>query len=92
MIDFRPALFVIGLLLMTLAFAMLAPFAIDVIEGHPDWQVFASAGMLTMFVGGVLVLTNRAPPHFHPAGLCPDHGELAGADHVCGPALRLLGP
>lgn len=61
MIDFRPALFVIGLLLMTLAFAMLAPFAIDVIEGHPDWQVFASAGMLTMFVGGVLVLTNRAP-------------------------------
>jgi len=61
MIDFRPALFVIGLLLMTLAFAMLAPFAIDVIDGHPDWQVFASAGMLTMFVGGVLVLTNRAP-------------------------------
>ncbi len=61
MIDFRPALFVIGILLMTLSAAMLAPFAIDVIDGHPDWQVFAGAGLLTMFVGGVLVLTNRAP-------------------------------
>jgi trk system potassium uptake protein TrkH len=61
MIDYRPALFVIGILLMTLSVAMLAPFAIDVIDGHPDWQVFASAALLTMFVGGVLVLTNRSP-------------------------------
>jgi len=61
MIDFRPALFVIGLLLMTLAVAMMAPFAVDILEGHPDWKVFASAGTLTIFVGGVLVFPNRAP-------------------------------
>ncbi len=61
MFDYRPALFVIGLLLMTLAVAMLAPFAVDVIDGHPDWKVFASASLLTIFVGGVLVFTNRSP-------------------------------
>ncbi len=61
MIDFRPALFVIGILLTTLSVAMLAPFAVDVVDGNPDWQVFAGAGLLTLFVGGVLVLTNRSP-------------------------------
>ncbi|MBT5050241.1 MAG: TrkH family potassium uptake protein [Rhodospirillaceae bacterium] len=61
MIDFRPALFVIGILLTTLSVAMLAPFAVDVVHGNPDWQVFAGAGLLTLFVGGVLVLTNRSP-------------------------------
>lgn len=61
MIDFRPALFIIGILLTTLSVAMLAPFAIDILDGNPDWQVFAGAGLLTLFVGGVLVLTNRSP-------------------------------
>jgi trk system potassium uptake protein TrkH len=61
MIDFRPALFVIGILLVTLSVAMLAPVAVDIIHQHPDWQVFAGSSMLTLFVGGVLVLTNRAP-------------------------------
>ena len=61
MIDFRPALFVIGILLTTIAIAMLAPFAVDMVNGHPDWEVFASAGTLTLFVGGVLVLTTQAP-------------------------------
>ena len=56
MIDFRPALFVIGILLTTIAIAMLAPFAVDIVNGHPDWEVFASAGTLTLFVGGVLPL------------------------------------
>ncbi|MBB43859.1 MAG: potassium transporter TrkH [Rhodospirillaceae bacterium] len=61
MLDFRPALFIIGILLVTLAVTMLAPFAVDLAAGNRDWQVFASAGLLTLFVGGVLVLTNRAP-------------------------------
>ena len=33
MIDFRPALFVIGILLTTLSVAMLAPFAVDIVDG-----------------------------------------------------------
>jgi trk system potassium uptake protein len=61
MIDFRPILFIVGILLTTLAVAMLAPFAVDVMEAHPDWQVFAGAGCLTLFIGVVLILTNRVP-------------------------------
>ena len=61
MIDLRPALFVIGILLTTIAVAMLAPFAMDLVNGHPDWKIFAAAGTFTLFVGGVLVLTNQAP-------------------------------
>ncbi|MEK9930387.1 MAG: TrkH family potassium uptake protein [Rhodospirillaceae bacterium] len=60
MLDFRPALFVIGILLVTLAVAMLAPFAVDLAIGNSDWKVFASAGLLTLFVGGVLMLANRS--------------------------------
>ncbi|MGA0315198.1 MAG: potassium transporter TrkH, partial [Alphaproteobacteria bacterium] len=60
MLDFRPALFVIGILLVTLAVAMLAPFAVDLAVGNNDWKVFASAGLLTLFVGGVLMLANRS--------------------------------
>lgn len=61
MIDFRPILFVIGILLTTLALAMGAPLVADVVVGHPDWQVFAGSGGLTLFVGVVLILTNRSP-------------------------------
>jgi len=60
-IDFRPILFVIGILLTTLALAMGAPLVADVVVGHPDWQVFAGAGGLTLFIGVVLILTNRSP-------------------------------
>jgi len=61
MIDLRPILFVLGILLTTLAFAMLGPCAVDLIEGNADWEVFAGALVLTMFVGVILFLTNRAP-------------------------------
>ncbi|MEE8332422.1 MAG: TrkH family potassium uptake protein [Alphaproteobacteria bacterium] len=61
MIDLRPILFVLGILLTTLSLAMLAPFSVDIIAGNPDWEVFAGAMVLTLFVGMVLFLTNRAP-------------------------------
>ena len=60
MIDFRPALFLIGILLTTLAVSMLAPFTVDLFNGHEDWKIFAAAGTLTLFVGGLLVLTNQS--------------------------------
>lgn len=59
MIDFRPILFVVGMLLTTLAVAMCAPLLVDLFNGHPDWRVFAWSGALTLFVGVALVLTNR---------------------------------
>ena len=59
MIDFRPILFVIGILLTTLAAAMLPPLLVDLHDGNSDWRVFGWAAALTSFVGIALVLTNR---------------------------------
>ncbi len=36
------------------------PALADAAVGHPNWQVFALSAALTLFVGGALVLTNRA--------------------------------
>jgi len=59
MIDFRPVLLVVGMLLATMAVAMCIPAAVDLADGNPDWQVFATSAGLTLFVGVSLVLSNR---------------------------------
>ena len=60
MIDLRPVLFIIGILLAILATAMVIPAIADAAAGHPDWQVFAAAALLTLFVGVSLILTTRS--------------------------------
>jgi len=58
MIDVRPLLLVIGILLTLLGVAMLLPAGIDLILNNPDWQVFFAAASLTTFIGMSLALTN----------------------------------
>lgn len=58
MLDFRPIFLVTGILLLTLAAAMLVPALVDLAAGNPDWMVFVAGSMFTLFVGGVLFLTN----------------------------------
>ncbi len=53
-IDFRPILFVVGILLSTLGAAMLVPAFADAVWGNPDWRVFCAAAGFTVFVGGAL--------------------------------------
>ena len=60
MIDFRPILLVIGVLLLALAAAMCIPSAVDWFSGNPDWIVFAVAAGTTGFSGMTLVLAFRA--------------------------------
>lgn len=60
LIDFRPVLFVIGVLLSILALAMGVPALADAVYGHADWQVFAACAAFTLFIGMTLALTNRA--------------------------------
>ncbi|MGP1256825.1 MAG: TrkH family potassium uptake protein [Kiloniellales bacterium] len=60
MLDLRPVLFVVGLLLSVLAVAMIVPALVDLVAGHPDWQVFAASFAVTLFVGVALMLTTRA--------------------------------
>ncbi len=59
MLDFRPILMVIGLLLGLLGIAMLVPALADAIVGNPDWQVFLVSAGVTAFTGVTLLLTNR---------------------------------
>lgn len=59
LIDYRPILFICGILMATLALAMLVPAAVDAMVGNPDWQVFATSAAVTLFIGVSLILTNR---------------------------------
>ena len=59
MIDLRPVLFILGILLSVLAVAMAIPAVVDALAGHADWQVFAASAGVTLFVGVSLILTNR---------------------------------
>ncbi|HSA82707.1 MAG TPA: TrkH family potassium uptake protein [Geminicoccaceae bacterium] len=60
-LDLRPILQVIGILLIILALFMAPPMVADMAAGHRDWQVFLVAGAVTLFIGVSLVLMNRAP-------------------------------
>lgn len=57
--DYRPAIFVVGLLLATLAVVMCVPAIADFAYGHPDWQVFAVSAAATFFVGVTMALTSK---------------------------------
>ena len=60
MIELRPVVFIIGILLSILAVAMIIPAIVDIAVGHPDWQVFLVAAFVTLFVGVSMMLTTRA--------------------------------
>lgn len=59
MLDFRPILFITGVLMLPLAVAMCLPAIADAAADNPDWRVFLTASVFTLFVGGTLALTSR---------------------------------
>ena len=72
-IDLRPILVVIGILLIILALFMAPPMVADMAAGHPDWQVFMAAGAVTLFTGVTLVLMNQG---YRDAELTSRHAFL----------------
>ncbi len=56
--DFRPILYVIGILLSILSLSMVLPMMADVYFGYDDWKVFFACIVVTAFFGGALVLSN----------------------------------
>ncbi len=60
MIEFRPVVFVLGILVSVLSVAMIIPAIVDALAGHSDWQVFSVAAATALFVGVSMMLTSRA--------------------------------
>ena len=62
--DNRSIFFIIGLLLAAVAAGMLLPALADLASAHDDWQVFVASALVTGFIAGALILTNRGdlPP------------------------------
>ena len=44
-----------------MAVAMLLPAGVDLLVGNSDWEVFASASALSLFVGVSLMLSTQSP-------------------------------
>ncbi|PLX37521.1 MAG: potassium transporter TrkH [Hyphomicrobiales bacterium] len=59
MLDYRPILMVIGVLLATLGCAMMVPAVIDLAAANDDWQVFTASAIITLMVGTSLWLSSR---------------------------------
>lgn len=56
LIQFRPILFALGLMLCIIAAAMVLPAVVDVADGNDSWKVFLASAIFTFFIGGLLVL------------------------------------
>ena len=59
MIDFRPVIFINGILLIILAAAMGVPALVDAVSGDSDWRVFAISALVSLFIGGGMALGAR---------------------------------
>lgn len=59
MIEYRPILFVIGILLAGLSVAMLIPAVVDLLLHDDDWMSFFFSAFLTAFVGANLIFATR---------------------------------
>ena len=56
MFDVRPAIYVIGLLVVALGGTMVLPMMMDVYDGNDHWWVFALSGLLSIIAGGSVAL------------------------------------
>ena len=59
MLDVRPIALVNGILLATLATAMMLPAIVDLAYGNPDWIAFVTAAVPTLFVGLAMAMSTR---------------------------------
>lgn len=58
--DTRIIFYIIGNFLITLAAAMTIPAMVDLYAGHGDWISFVISAAITLFIGIMLILSNRS--------------------------------
>ena len=56
MIDPRPIVYVIGLVVAFLGATMLVPVAVDLVYGSDDWAVFLTSAVISIVVGGSMAI------------------------------------
>jgi trk system potassium uptake protein TrkH len=56
LIQIRPILLALGLMVCLVAVAMILPAAIDYADGHSNWHAFAISAMFSLFIGVLMVL------------------------------------
>ncbi|MHA1536792.1 MAG: TrkH family potassium uptake protein [Alphaproteobacteria bacterium] len=59
MLDLRPVFFICGIMVAALGGIMIIPAIVDAASGHAEWRAFALSALLTVFIGGALMLTSR---------------------------------
>jgi len=55
-IQIRPIVFTLGVVLCAVAAAMLLPAIVDLLDGRGSWTVFAGSSAFTAFIGGLMLL------------------------------------
>lgn len=58
--NFKPVLFVVGILISILAISMVLPMLADLYFAHEDWKIFFISIVITAFFGGALILSNNS--------------------------------
>lgn len=56
--SLKPVFYINGILLLILSAAMLLPVLVDLSHGSGDWKVFATAQLITAFIGFSLIFAN----------------------------------
>src|SRR5690606_12027652 len=56
LLQLRPIILTLGLLLCAVAAAMVLPAIVDAADGNDHWRAFFASAVLTVFVGGLMVL------------------------------------
>lgn len=65
MLDIRPVLYVVGLLLLVLAVAMAVPVGISLSDGDGDWVIFTLSAAVTVFFALAMILSCGGPRYRH---------------------------
>ncbi len=58
--NFKPVLFVVGILISILSISMVLPMMADLYFSHEDWKIFFISIVITAFFGGALILSNNS--------------------------------
>ncbi len=63
MVDVRPVINVIGVLVMLLGMTMVFPLIIDLLRDNDEWVVFLQSGLITFVVGAMLYMATNTETH-----------------------------